>query len=130
MATVWSGPVEVKQNEDAIISFGFASGAFDANPQLATPFLFPGTYLQFSANQTSDPASTLLFTCNSTSGAIIFSTAVVNGTTYGVYTFTIPHSVTVNLPAGEFYYGLLWVQGGSNAIMQDGPFIVSPSNPR
>ena len=127
---VWSGTIEVVQNEDATVSFGFASGADDANPQLATPLVFPGTYLQFSANQTSDPTSLLLYTCNSGTGAIAFSTAIVNGTTYGVYSFTIPHSVTVNFPVGEFFYGLLWVQSAMNSLLQSGPFLVSPSNPR
>lgn len=118
--------ITVVQNEDAVISFGYASGSFDANPQLATPFAFVGTYVEFTARYTSDPNSTLIYACNSASGAIAFSTAVCDGVTYGVLTFTIPHSSTVNFPVGQFFCDMLW-QSPQYVYLLTGPFLVSPS---
>ena len=118
--------ITVVQNADATFSFGFASGLFSANPQLATPFSFPGTYVEFTARYTSDPSSDLIYTCNSASGAIAFSTAVDDGVTYGVVTFTIPHSSTVNFPVGQFFCDMLW-QSPQNSYLLSGPFLVSPS---
>ena len=125
---IWSRPIEVTQNADDIISLGFASNAAYTNPQLATPFAFAGTYVEFTARYTSDPSSTLIFTCNSTSGAIVFGTGTDStGVTYGTITFTSPHAQSVNYPVGQYWCDTLWVVSGSNSYLQQGPFIVSPS---
>lgn len=124
---IWARSFEVTQNEDSPFVLGFASADPSGQLSLAVPYNFAATSVEFTARETSDPASTLLVQLTSGSGAITFGTAVIGGATVGTVNFTIPHATTVLFPVGTFFCDLLWINGSVNTYLASGPFIVAPS---
>jgi hypothetical protein len=124
---VWSRAIEVEQDADVPLVFGFASADPSGQLSLAVPYSFAATTDEFTASYTSDVTSPQLIQLTSTSGAITFGTATIGGASVGTISFTIPHASSVNFPQGTFYYDIIWKVGSINTYLMSGPFVVVPT---
>lgn len=126
---LYNRAISIEQDADESWSFGYATADPSGNPKLAVPFNFTGAVALFTARESQDSTSTLLYSVSSTAQApvvpITFGTLVTStGINVATINWSIPNSVSVTLPSGEWYYYLFVTQGGVNTVYASGVFSV------
>ena len=127
MAAIWERSITITQNADAPFSWGYSSFTKTVPPSAITasvPYSFGGTTVKFSINETNSPSSPQLLQLTSTSGAITFSTATVNGISVATVNWNIPNATTENLPVGTWWFDLLWINGSKNIYLAEGDCVI------
>ena len=117
----WDYPVEVRQNSDDVLSWGFAYGDVTSS----TPVDLTGAYIVLSVWESEDSDNMLFRLTSDLDGGITIGTLSAGGVTGTTINADVSHSITSTLQVGEYYYDILVAQDGIQGYYAFGTFTVN-----
>lgn len=130
MAT-WVRDIEVTQNEDLALVFGFASQDPSGNLSRGVPWNFSGFTAKMQVRVLADPTSTELLALTTSSGLVLAGPTTIAGVSCGTLTMTFAHAQTADMPAGTWFYDVFtYSLAGLQSPLMQGTLVMKPSGTR
>jgi hypothetical protein len=128
-------PLLVEQNADWGEPYWWFSPGLDpvtGQPNLfyAVPYVFTGTAVKMQVRETEAPTSAVILTLAVGSGITLSTGTFAQGPTLASilavngYNMAITNAQTALMPAGKWYYDVLWTSGAKQTYTQGGDFTV------